>query len=420
VTILYQARERVARARPSLVSYVRLGKTRERLLLVCASFLGVIRFDACEGSSLQQRWPRLFSAIVEFSSKFSQRRGFGDHMLLCVGSSKGIVLLDPERARVPLMVHADPAPVWCLAADCFDRNLIYAGSNECVALGNARTMRTLSRSRDGGKSWEDITPRGSVDEDVWAIAASPSEPGWLLVGTSRGRLLRSYDAGQTFEECLGLRDVRSRLRWEPGCAGSAPRVRAIVFDPSQPEVFYVAVEGGGVFRSREGSDSFEPLNNGLNLDVHSIAVSPYDSNVLYAATGAGFYRSTNGGRLWSPVLLECVRSYAVPTLATNQPVGAVFTAAGFGPPQTWIREGGARARLFRSVDGAQSFQAVTVELEEDPLHGMVMTIVQNPARPDEFFATTSRGMVLRSQDGGETFTSLTANLPPAYSALVLA
>ena len=54
-------------------------------------------------------------------------------MRLCIGTAKGIVILDPSRnGAVPLMVLADPSAVWCMAQDCADPNLIYAGSTEQI------------------------------------------------------------------------------------------------------------------------------------------------------------------------------------------------------------------------------------------------------------------------------------------------
>ena len=49
-------------------------------------------------------------------------------MRLCVGTAKGIVILDPGRGATPLMVSADPPSVWCMAQDCADPNLLYAGA----------------------------------------------------------------------------------------------------------------------------------------------------------------------------------------------------------------------------------------------------------------------------------------------------
>ena len=41
-------------------------------------------------------------------------------MRLCIGTAKGIVILDPARGAIPLMVLADPSGVWCMAQDAVD------------------------------------------------------------------------------------------------------------------------------------------------------------------------------------------------------------------------------------------------------------------------------------------------------------
>ncbi len=41
-------------------------------------------------------------------------------MRLCVGTSKGVIFLDPAKGNRPVMVLADPSSVWCMAQDCGD------------------------------------------------------------------------------------------------------------------------------------------------------------------------------------------------------------------------------------------------------------------------------------------------------------
>src|ERR1051326_2779724 len=93
-------------------------------------------------------------------------------MRLCVGTAKGIVMLDTDRS-VPRMVLADPPSVWCLGRDCQDPQLLYAGSVHNSQAGSARGKGSLARSSDGGRTWNDITPRNARDEEVWAIATAP-------------------------------------------------------------------------------------------------------------------------------------------------------------------------------------------------------------------------------------------------------
>ncbi|MFZ2063942.1 MAG: hypothetical protein WAU82_23240, partial [Candidatus Binatus sp.] len=150
-------------------------------------------------------------------------------MRLCVGTAKGIVILDPARGATPLMVLADPSAVWCMAQDAADPNLIYAGSTEQI-----RGKGTLARSTDGGRTWTDVTPPLAREEEVWSVAASPAVKDRVFVGTSHARLFRSDDRGRVFKESDGFLRIPGRDRWTFPPPPHIPHVRSIAFDPHEP------------------------------------------------------------------------------------------------------------------------------------------------------------------------------------------
>ena len=174
-------------------------------------------------------------------------------MRLCIGTSKGIVILDPARGSTPLMVLADPSPVWCMAQDCADPECIYAASNDVSAHGRAM----FARSGDGGRSWIEMAPQYAREEEIWAMAASPQVADQLFIGTSHGRLMRSDDRGRTFHELTAFLKVPGRDRWSFPPPPHVPHVRSISFDPTYPGMMYVGVEEGGVFRTNDAGQSFE-------------------------------------------------------------------------------------------------------------------------------------------------------------------
>src|SRR5258705_6148115 len=212
-------------------------------------------------------------------------------MRLCIGTAKGIVILDPARGAIPLMVLADPSGVWCMAQDVVDPNLLYAGSTEHI-----RGQGTVARSTDGGRTWTDVTPILGREEEAWSIAASPAVKDCVYVGTSHARLFRSEDRGRLFKECDGFLKIPGRDRWTFPPPPHIPHVRSIAFDPHEPSTMYVGVEEGGIFRSRDEGATFETLNDGLYEDIHTVAVDSRDSRRLYATTGDGFYLSQNAGK----------------------------------------------------------------------------------------------------------------------------
>jgi hypothetical protein len=67
---------------------------------------------------------------------------------------------------------------------------------------------------------------------------------------------------------------------------------ALVVDPRSPNVLYVGVDGGGVYKSTDGAATWEEMNRGLtNLRVFALAINPQSSDGVYAGTiGDGVYR----------------------------------------------------------------------------------------------------------------------------------
>ncbi len=336
-------------------------------------------------------------------------------MRLCIGTSKGIVIIDSERARAPLAVIANPASIWCMAQGAGEPDIIYVGSVEPTHMGDGPASGTLSRSNDGGKTWADITPVGAYDEGVWAIAVPPDVRGEVYIGTAHARIFRSEDHGRIFRECTAFLNLPGRDRWTFPPPPHIPHVRAITFDPADSSTMYVGVEEGGVFRSRDRGAHFEALNRGLYPDVHSLAVDPTDSRRLYATTGRGFYLSDNAGSSWKFVARGLSRPYVVPLLVDAAGSGTLYTAGAAGAPPTWMASG-ADSILFVSTDNGRSFSSFTTD---GLWRGMVMAMLQSPQSPDDLFAVTSDGKVLQWRPREEAIIELASNLPPAYALAAL-
>jgi photosystem II stability/assembly factor-like uncharacterized protein len=335
-------------------------------------------------------------------------------MRLCIGTAKGIVILDPSRSGAPLMVLADPSAVWCMAQDCADPNLIYAGSTEQI-----RGKGTLARSTDGGRTWTDVTPPLAREEEVWSVAASPAVKDRLFIGTSHARLFRSDDRGRIFKESDGFLRIPGRDRWTFPPPPHIPHVRSIAFDPHEPSTMYVGVEEGGVFRSRNEGATFETLNDGLYEDVHTVAVDSRDSRRLYATTGDGFYLSQNAGQSWEQVRRGFNRSYTIPLLVSPPDRDDIFTAAAMGPPPSWrVGPTGPDAILFRSADRGESFTPISAE--QNFGRGMLMRLKADPENNgSDFFAVSNDGTVMRATADGSSLSTIAEKLPAAYDLAII-
>ena len=83
-------------------------------------------------------------------------------------------------------------------------------------------------------------------------------------------------------------------------------VLSVAVDPSAPKTLYVAAHGGGVFRSKDGGESWLALNQGLpNRQVFSLLLDPRQAGNLYLGTDEGVFHSTDQAVTWrslSPIL----------------------------------------------------------------------------------------------------------------------
>jgi len=72
-------------------------------------------------------------------------------------------------------------------------------------------------------------------------------------------------------------DPASAMRWRQIGPSRAGRARATVGSPSQPNVFYVGFDDGGVWRSTDCGSNWEPLFDGESTgSIGAIAVAPSD------------------------------------------------------------------------------------------------------------------------------------------------
>src|SRR5256885_1501451 len=90
------------------------------------------------------------------------------------------------------------------------------------------------------------------------------------------------------------------------------RTRSIVVHPTSPGVMWAGSVAGGVWRTDDGGQSWEPVDDFMaNLAVACMAVDPTDPNVVYAGTGEGFFNvdavrgagifRTVDGTTWQPL-----------------------------------------------------------------------------------------------------------------------
>jgi len=183
-----------------------------------------------------------------------------------------------------------------------DPNLVFV-----AAVGNAfgpNPERGIFRTQDGGRSWEkvlflsDSTGASDVQinpedpQEIWAGMWRAERKPWTIIsGAREGGVYRSRDGGDSWEHVTGGLPT--------GLTGKI----AIGISPADTRRMYVLIEApepeGGLYRSDDGGESWRLINDEYDIRHRSfyynyVWVDPVDPDVLY--TGAEkFYRSRDGG-----------------------------------------------------------------------------------------------------------------------------
>src|SRR6267142_2281177 len=83
----------------------------------------------------------------------------------------------------------------------------------------------------------------------------------------------------------------SEMHWRSIGPPRAGRARALAGVPSQPNVFYIGFDNGGVWRSTDYGSTWVPLFDDQSTgSIGAIAVAPSDPNIIYVGSGAGIIR----------------------------------------------------------------------------------------------------------------------------------
>jgi len=272
--------------------------------------------------------------------------------------------------------------VRALAVHPHDPNLLYLGSEQ-----------GLFRSNDGAGRWSRVeSPLNHLQ--IWSLLLLPHAPEVILAGTCPSRLFRSADGGRTWTE--------PPIRLPQECPRIMhTRVTTLLADPTEPNTVWVGVEIGGLFRSPDAGQTWQPIGRGLSsLDIHALAIVPGKGGPkrFLASTNNDVNLSTDGGETWQP--LQLGRSLPLPYFRglaqlTDRPE-VVLLGNGDAPP-------GSTGLVARSSDGGANWQLARLPARAN---STIWNFATNQPDPNLVYASSVSGEVYRSTDGGSGWEKL--------------
>ena len=224
-----------------------------------------------------------------------------------------------------------------------DPNVIYVGTGSACPRGNISVGNGVYRSTDGGRSWvhAGLEAAGLIGR----IVVDPDDPERAFVavlGQIFGRspergVYRTEDGGSTWSAVLQISDATGAVELAMNPANPRELFAAMWQAERKPWTLIDGGAEGGLYRTRDGGDSWELVGGGLpaaseDTPVGRIGVSiaASDPRRVYALVTAaeergGLYRSDDGGDTWTRVNGDRRFRRAAGTTATWSPTRRIRT-----------------------------------------------------------------------------------------------
>jgi photosystem II stability/assembly factor-like uncharacterized protein len=321
-----------------------------------------------------------------------------------VGTARGVASLDRE------------ADGWRVAgyslADKHISALLLEPSSGLVFAG-AYKDGSLWASNDGGETWE-RRDDGLTETDIFSIESTEVDGRVrLYVGTEPARLFVSDDLGESWSERPGLRDVPTVEKWSFPGPPHVAHAKHITFDPRDASTMYVSIEVGGLLRSTDAGETWQDVP-GMYEDVHRLVINPARPERMYVSGGAGLWYSDDGGEAWRNATDHDHEIGGYPDQLVYHPGNPdlMFVAAAKDTPGAWRATHFAGARIARSRDGGTTWEILTNGLP-DRMQGNVEAMCLEAAGDScSLFAATTAGEVFVSDDSGDSWYLAAGGLAP--------
>ncbi len=241
----------------------------------------------------------------------------GNPMVNYIGAASGGLFKTDDGGVTwnPIFDDQNVSSIGSVALAPTNPNMVWVGTGETFVIRPAHSIGNgIYLSKDAGKTWKNMglekTGRiGRVvihpkNENIVFAAALGHTYG---PQQDRG-VYRTKDAGKTWQRVLFVDEN----------TGAAE----VIIDPQNPNILYAAMwsihintwglrsggQGGGIYRSKDGGDNWEPLNTkglpgGVNHQVGKTAVALAPSNpkrvyALFEDKSPALYRTDDGGESW--------------------------------------------------------------------------------------------------------------------------
>ncbi|HVB33056.1 MAG TPA: hypothetical protein VNJ52_01585 [Patescibacteria group bacterium] len=250
---------------------------------------------------------------------------------------------------------------------------------------------------------------------VTAVVGIPGNPKVYYIGAAGGGVWKTTDGGQS---------------WNPIFEHEASAsIGAIALAPSSPNLVWVGtgessirndtIDGAGLYFSPDGGQTWKQMGFEDAGQISSILIDPHDSDTVFVGVlghawapniERGVFKTTDGGKTWKKVLyVNDTTGVSDLVMAPNNP--EVLLAAMWQVRRyPWaLEDGGAASGIYRSTDGGGKWTKLTRGLPKGPLGRIALAIA--PTNPDRIYALVEarHGVLWESRDMGDSWRQVSDN-----------
>jgi hypothetical protein len=304
----------------------------------------------------------------------------------------------------------------------------------------------LHRREKGASEWQEIgvpvypeQPEGEQDINasgqkiswnlklLWSLVGGHADqPGRLWAGTLPGGFFRSDDRGDSWQMVDALWNHPDRNEWFGGGA-DLPGIHSICVHPDDKDHLTLGVSCGGVWVSEDGGHSWNCRADGMRAeyvpperefdpriqDPHCVVQCRTAPDSLWAQHHNGIFRSVDGSASWQEIETAQPSHFGFPVAVhPGDPDTAWFVPA--IQDQKRIPMDG-RVVVSRTRDGGRSFEVLTKGLPQEHAYDLVFRHALDVDAAGEclVFGSTT-GSLWVSEDGGDSWQTVSTHLPPVY------
>jgi photosystem II stability/assembly factor-like uncharacterized protein len=374
---------------------------------------------------------------------------------LLIGTRKGLIALErddslPQHYRIAAH-HFVGEPVSMVLPDGRDGS-IYAALNlghfgvKLHRLAEGATQWTPcnapayppkpeSAAPTAGTTTGDSASAASADagdptpwslEQIWSLeTGGADEPGTLWAGTIPGGLFRSDDHGQTWTLNRALWDRPECREWFGGGYDHAG-IHSIMVDPRDSRHVTLGISCGGVWQTRDRGETWALTARGMSADYmppertedgnvqdpHRIVQCASAPDALWCQHHCAIFRSTDGAANWQRIEAQPSSFGFAVAAHPSDPETAWFVPAVKDACRIPVD---GKLVVTRTRDGGRTFESFDTGLPAAPAFDLVYRhgLAIDPTGAQLAMGSTTGGL-WTSEDGGESWTEVSAHFPPIY------